>query len=127
MPEHRSSVNLHNEAIRIRAIFGLATDAPLPHVTVHTLLTYKRYLAHHLTFPFQALYAETKPPVRRLVRYITVLALVDTINDLSEGVLCTVEGIQPVQELPLIEIGVQEDDPNYPVIDDYAYWFLNWP
>jgi hypothetical protein len=127
MPEQKSNIRFHNEAIRIRAIFGLATDAPLPHVTVHTLLTYRQYLARHLAFPFQALYEETKPPVRRLVRYITITGLVDTINDLSEGILCTVEGIQPIRQLPLIEVGVREDDPNYPVIDDYAYWLLNWP
>jgi hypothetical protein len=43
-----------------------------------------------------------------------------------EGIFCNVGGIHPARELSLGEIGVQDDSPNYQIIDDYAFWFLNY-
>ena len=62
--------------------------------------------------------------MRELVRYISVLGLVEVIRSPLEGIVCTVDGVSPIWELPLAEIGVEEGDPNCPLIDDYAYWFL---
>jgi hypothetical protein len=125
MYDERSWTSIDNEKDRIRAVFGLSSDAPLPHANIHTLLTYQRYLAEHLTFPFQALYAETKPPIRQLFHYISVLGLVEGIRSSSEGIVCVIAGIPSIHDLPLAEIGVRQDDPIYLLIDEYASWFLN--
>ena len=47
------------------------------------------------------------------------------IRSPSEGIVCTVDGLSSVWELPLAEIGVRGGDPNCQLIDDYAFWFLN--
>jgi hypothetical protein len=112
-----------NEAERIRAVFGLYGEAALPSVNGYTLRIYHDYLAAHLSFPFTALYAESKPPLRQLVRYASVLGLQDLSGRPSQGILCKIDGASLVRELPLVEIGVRDDDPNYWLIDDYASWF----
>jgi hypothetical protein len=115
---------LHQED-RIREVFQLAADIALPCVTMATLARFHAHLARYLTFPFQALYADTHPPVRQLVRYITVTGLVHVAGSASRGIHCRVEGVPGVRELPLVDIGLQEDNPNCQLVDDYAYWFLN--
>jgi hypothetical protein len=103
----------------------LTADQPLPQVMMSTLARFYAYLANHLDFPFQALYADTRPPVRQLVRCITVTGLLPVAGSASRGIHCRVEGVQGIRELPLVEIGLPDDHPNCQIIDDYAYWFLN--
>jgi uncharacterized protein YodC (DUF2158 family) len=43
---------------RIRMVFGLTSNDPLPEVNNQTLTAYRDYLAENLTFPFQAEYGE---------------------------------------------------------------------
>jgi hypothetical protein len=114
-----------NQPNRIRAVFGLAEDAPLPRVQRNTLHRFYEHLTVHVAVPFDGLYAETKPPIRRLVHYIRVLKILEVPDRLSEGLLCQAQNMHHTLELPLAEVGVREDDPNYQLIDDYAYWFLN--
>ena len=90
-----------------------------------TLLKYREFLAANLSFPFEALYAETTPPVRQLFRYVTVIGLSDAPDRLN-GLLCKVPGSQGEVEMPLAELGVPEVNPNHQLVDDYAYWFWNW-
>jgi hypothetical protein len=117
---------LDEEQERIRAVFGLSPDAPLPQVNLLSLTHYRDYLSARLTFPFHALYAESTPPVRHLVRYVTLVGLRSEIGFVSGGLLCEVENVPHGKSLPLAEIGVREDNPNYQLLDDYAYWFYNW-
>jgi len=113
------------EEDRIRAIFGLSAGVPLPRVTSHTLGKYHAHLSTRLSFPFRALYAETRAPIVHLVRYIFVVRLLNPAGPVSRGILCRVEALSETTELPLVEIGVPEDDPNSQLLDDFAYWFLN--
>ena len=46
----------HDQDDRIRAIFGLTSDDPLPLVNKENLGRYHRHLESHLAFPFQATY-----------------------------------------------------------------------
>jgi hypothetical protein len=114
-----------DENDRIRKMFEIARDAPLPRVGTGTLLRYHAHLSQRLSFPFQAMYAETRRPVQHLFRYISVLRLLPVTGPASRGIHCAVEGVPGVRELPLVDIGLREDNPNYQEIDDYAYWFLN--
>jgi hypothetical protein len=111
-----------NEDDRIRAVFGLAAGVPLPEVNKDTLLQYHEYLAKKLSFPFQALYAETQPPVRQLVRYATVIGLSDSVRRRLYGLFCKVQIDEAIVELPLADLGIREDDPNRQLIDDYLHW-----
>jgi hypothetical protein len=122
---------------RIRKIFGLADDAPLPLVREETLASYHDFLAAQLEFPFEALFCQNGGEMRQLVHYVRVLGLVDprhSRNHSLHGLLCKVEqhkevkghkGVKEVVDLPLAEFGVFEDHPHCQLIDDYAYWFVN--
>ena len=110
------------EEDRIRAVFGLPPHASPPKVDKETLLQYHDYLARQLKFPFQALYAETTPPVRQLVRYVTVLGLSDNVRRRQYGLFCKVQLEGAVIELALSDLGLQDDDPNRELIDDYLAW-----
>jgi hypothetical protein len=111
---------------RIREVFGLPAGLPLPRVTVQNLGKYHAYLSVHLRFPFRALCAETRPPIIHLVRYISVVRILPPAGPVSRGILCRVEGVPGSVELPLVEIGVREDGPLARLVDDFAYWFVNY-
>lgn len=114
------------EEDRIRQVFKLPAHAPIPRVGKETLQQYHEYLAEKLTFPFKALYAETKPPVRQLVRYLTVLGMSDDVRRRQFGLFCKVRLDDDQEtELPLADLGIQADDPNRELIDDYLYWLWN--
>ena len=119
------SANRDREEDRIRAVFALSADAAVPKVGKETLLQYHEYLAKKLSFPFQALYAETTPPVKQLVRYVTVVGLSDSARRRLYGLFCKVRIDGAEQELPLADLGIQESDPNRQLIDDYLYWLWN--
>jgi hypothetical protein len=121
-PISRSPLPANSEDDRIRAVFRLPGGAPLPEVNKDTLLQYHEYLTQKLTFPFQALYAETQPPVRQLVRYATVIGLSDSVRRRLYGLFCKVQIDGAILELPLADLGIREDDPNRQLIDDYLHW-----
>jgi hypothetical protein len=111
---------------RVREVFGLPAGVPLPRVTRHSLGQYHAYLGTRLSFPFRALYAEPRPRISLLVRHISVVRILAPAGPISRGILCRVEGIPETTELPLMEIGVREEDPNAQLVDDFAYWFFNY-
>ncbi len=87
VPEEDFYVSASQED-RIREVFGLPAGLSLPRVTVQTLGRYHGYLDAHLRLPFRALYAETRPPITRLIRHITVLALQPPRGPVSRGIVC---------------------------------------
>jgi hypothetical protein len=118
----RSSGKPNGPEDRIRAIFALPEHAPLPKVGKESLVQYHEYLTARLTFPFQAFYAETAPPVRHLVHYVTVVGVSDSPLRHRYGMFCKVEGENKSMELPLCDLGIREDDPNFQLIEDYLSW-----
>jgi hypothetical protein len=113
---------------RIRRIFGLPEDAPLPLVRQETLAVYFDHLMAQLSLPFEALYCQNGGEMRQLINYVHVMELVDprrSRNHSLNGLLCKAKNHKDYLELPLAEFGVQEDNPNCQLIDDYAYWFVN--
>jgi hypothetical protein len=41
------------------------------------------------------------------------------------GIHCRIDGLAHVRSLPLVDIGMPDEHPNYQMLDDYAFWFLN--
>ncbi|MGD0899425.1 MAG: calcium-binding protein [Thermoguttaceae bacterium] len=122
-PGHLKQID--REEDRICAAFGLPAHVPLPRLSKETLLQYHQYLSRELSFPFQALYAETTPPVHHIVRYVTVLGLSDSPRRRMYGLFCRVQIDGTIQELPLADLGLQADEPNRQLVDDYLYWLWN--
>jgi hypothetical protein len=124
-PYHFPSLNQDD---RIRKIFGLPEESPLPLVRHETLAAYFDYLMAQLSLPFEALFCQNGGEMRQLVYYVHVTELVDprrSRNHSLHGLLCKAKNHKDLLELPLAEFGVREDNPNCQLIDDYAYWFVN--
>lgn len=113
---------------RILRALGLA-EGPLPAVDDETLARYYAYLSQNLSFPFEATYPE--PTNRREVQLYTctVRELVDPSQDAYtefDGIFCKADKGGFEVNLPLIELEVPQQSPNFQMIEDYWYWFWNW-
>lgn len=124
-PLNRRETPPREEENRIRAVFDLSDGVPLPRVTTAALGRYHAYLSRHLSLPFRGLYAETAYPVRHTVRYVTVTGLLPLTDKAVQGIHCEVGGNSDAPRLSLVDLGLPEDDPNYQLLDDFAYWFRN--
>jgi len=112
---------------RIRAVFGLTSDDPLPSVTAENLRRYHGYLAARLSFPFAAHYLVAIGPFQDTLYRVTVVGLLPPEEiDEEEGLLCRARQ-QEMIELPLTEVAATTRFPNGQLIDDYSYWFTNEP
>ena len=83
-----------NQDDRIRAIFGLASDDPLPNTNGENLCTYHAYLTAHLTFPFPAIYWKETGPFQShkcIVNVEALVALDDYYPEQDYGLLCEVQ------------------------------------
>ena len=114
---------------RIRAALGL-TRGPLPKVKTEWLLNYHRYLASKLKFPFAARYTEELAANREpAVSSVEVFALVDPgelPDSESTALLCRVRWDLQERRVPLVDLEVDADHPNFQLLEDYWYWIWNW-
>ncbi|MEX1026445.1 MAG: calcium-binding protein [Candidatus Paceibacterota bacterium] len=123
-------LNMKDQDDRIRAIFGLTHDDPVPEVDPETLRTYRDYLAEHLSFPFEA---QGKPGPRRFSskrRTVTVIGLGSPDEDerLDEhyGLICEIKIDRKRGDAPLAELEVSKRGSERQLVEDYRYWFSNW-
>lgn len=117
-----------NQDDRVRKVFGLPNDAPLPLVREETLAAYYDYLVANLTLPFDALYCQNGGKMRHLIHYVQVIELLNPRQGhkpTTHGLLGRATHHRETLELPLADFGVMEDNPNCQLIDDYAYWVVN--
>jgi hypothetical protein len=118
----------HDQNDRIRAALGLRHDR-LPKVDARTLSCYYDYLRQNLSLPFAACYPEAKNLQEENEYRCEVFDLIDPANHLGDGfdgIFCqTRKGAYEIN-LPLIDLHLPEDDPNFQLIEDYWYWFWNW-
>lgn len=113
---------------RIMAAIGNEGN-DLPFVDEVTLFRYFEHLSKTLYLPFNAEYPEPSMPSDEGHCRCKVLELLDPskyVGDPFDGILCKTEkaGIEVI--LPLIELKVAWDDPNFQLVEDYWYWFWNW-
>jgi hypothetical protein len=113
---------------RILAALGLLGNH-LPGVDEETLFRYYKYLTARLSFPFTAHYPEPRTSLEELEHRCNVVELLDPAKDICdefEGILCKTRKGKYEINLPLIELEVPENSPNFQFIEDYWYWFWNW-
>ena len=108
---------------RIRMIFDLTNNDPLPDVDHETLETYHEYLAENLAFPFRAEHgAEYGHP-----EPVKVIGLGDPDDepmiDEMYGILCEARMEGHVVTLPLGEL--EDANRNRQLLRDYCYWLHN--
>jgi Calcium binding len=119
-------LDLEDQDDRVRAVFGLTSDDPLPEVSDETLLAYHRHLERHLSFPFEARLAE-EPGFQVQGASVTVVALLDAGDiGVEHGLLCEARTGGRRVEGPLGEVEARKGGPNRRLVEDYSYWFWNW-
>ena len=111
---------------RVRMVFGLTSNDPLPDVDDEPLEAYHAYLSKNLSFPFQAKHgAEYGHPAP-----VKVIGLGDPDDepmiDEMYGVLCDVRLEGEIVTVPLGEIEDAKGKPNRQLVADYSYRFWNW-
>jgi hypothetical protein len=113
---------------RILTALGLSGNR-LPQVDDKNLARYYEYLAKNLSLPFRAHYPEPTTPLEEITHSCTVLELLDPakyVSDEFSGIFCKTRKGKYEVNLPLVELEVPQDDPNFQLIEDYWYWFWNW-
>ena len=117
-----------DQKARILSVIGPSGDR-LPYVDDENLFRYYKYLSGHLSFPFTAYYPERPNKHDETLHECMVLGLLDPsryISDEFDGILCkTRKGAFEVH-LPLVEVEVPQESPNFQLVEDYWYWFWNW-
>lgn len=111
---------------RIRMVFGLTSNDPLPDVDDGTLATYHEFLSKNLVFPFTAEHGKEYGHPER----VKVIGLGDRDDgpmiDEMYGILCEARMERRIVTLPLGELEAATGKANRQLIEDYCYWFWNW-
>jgi hypothetical protein len=109
---------------RVRMVFGLTSNDPLPDVDAETLERYHEHLSNNLVFPFSAEHGAEYGHLER----VKVIGLGDPKDepmiDETYGILCEARLEGQAVTLPLGEL--EEPSRNRKVLRDYCYWFHNW-
>ena len=103
---------------RIRSVFGLEDDAPLPPVNADSLLTYARYLRGAFDVGFQ----QAKLAVSLEEGDWLCVGKISLAVSPDAGVLAWVTG----ELTALCELRFHESSYNYEALEDYKYWFENY-
>ena len=129
---HRNGIRVVHESYpeldqRDRIIEALGSV--IPRVHEESLARYYKYLTARLSFPFTAYYPEPTNTLEEVLHRCVVVELLDPAERFDDGVggiFCNIhKGIYEIN-LPLIELEIPHDNPNFQFIEDYWYWFWNW-
>ncbi len=123
-------LSMDDQDDRIRAVFGLTSDDPLPEVDFEMLVAYHQHLSERLSFPFEAKYSQETGPFQRTTCDITVTKLVSEEEepwvDDTYGLICQAREGRRRIDVSLCDLDVKRRAPNRRLIADYSYWFSNY-
>ena len=112
-----------------RIVEALGSVSHIPKVGEESLARYCEYLMARLSFPFTAYYPEPTTTLEEVRHHCVVVELLDPVNDICDefgGIFCKTRNGKYELNLPLIELEIPQDSPNFQFIEDYWYWFWNW-
>jgi hypothetical protein len=112
-----------------RIVEALGSVSHIPMVDEEMLSRYYKYLTEHLRFPFIAHFLTPMNSEEDDEFRCTVLKLLDPAQHLGnrfDGIFAKTNKGKYEINLPLIELEVPDDSPNFEFIEDYWYWFWNW-
>ena len=110
---------------RVRIVFELTSNDPLPAVEENTLEAYRVYLSSQLVLPFRA-----EPEVKHRIprKKVQVVGLPDPDRELAfddeYGILCEARSQRETILIPLTKL--DKPSRNQRLLADYRYWFWNW-
>ena len=83
-----------------------------------------------MSFPFEGQYTEEvgfyKQPSYSQVRVVAILAPRDNPAGEYSGLICRAKRAEEEIEVALVDLEVDDQNPNFPLIEDYWYWIWNW-
>ena len=112
-----------------RIIEALGSGSQIPRVDDEPLSRYYKYLTEHLCLPFIAHFPKPMNSEEDDEFRCTVLELLDPakyLGDGFDGIFCKTSKGKYEINLPLIELEVPEESPNFEFIEDYWFWCWNW-
>lgn len=113
---------------RLQAILGGKGD-DVPIVRVESLRRFHKYLAAHLSFPFEGKLSSPIGPHRDTKSPLSVIRLLDPVREYApeemHGLICKASQKGEKIELPLDRIDVPEGSPYFQLLEDYNYWLAN--
>ena len=112
-----------------RIVEALGSVGHIPRVGEESLARYYKYLTARLSLPFTAYYPEPANTLEEVLHGCVVVELLDPVNDICDefgGILCKTRKGTCEINLPLIELEIPHDSPNFQFIDDYWFWFWFW-
>lgn len=129
LPAFSQVLATQDQEARIRKALGL-NRGPLPKIKAEWLQRYHEYLSAELKFPFFARYVEETSPNREPVAHdAEVFALVHP-SEMAElentALLCRIMRNVCEEEVPLVDLEVDDAHPNFQLLEDYWYWIWNW-
>ncbi len=111
---------------RIRMIFVLTSNDPLPDVDDETLRLYHEHLLKLLVFPFTAEQrVKNGSPEQIKVIGIDDPDVTSMIDD-EYGILCDAKRNGRSVSVPLSHLDNVTGNPSRQLVNDYNYWFHNW-
>lgn len=123
-------LNMKNQDDRIRLVFGLTHDDPVPEVKTDTLRAYRDYLAENLSFPFEAWGKKNPGRFFTTTQAVAVAGLgcddEDERLDEHYGLICEIKIGRKRGDAPLADLEVKGLGAERQLVDDYRYWFFNW-
>jgi hypothetical protein len=113
---------------RIVAVLGRRPSG-VPRVDRRTLARYCRYLSANLSWPFTAHYPPPTTPEEQVEFRCTAVELLDPAKDIYDdfdGIFCKTRKGKYEINLPLGDLVVPDDSPDFQLIEDYWYWFTTY-
>ncbi len=111
---------------RIRAILGVRNGRALPKVNAATMLAYYRFLSSRLTLPCKARYSSDADGTISLVMVSRLVDPQTIPPDHRAGLCCVAHHGSKAEILPLVDVEVEPDSPNFQFLEDYWFWLWNW-
>jgi hypothetical protein len=125
----QQSLELFEQEHRIRTALGF-DKGPIPNVGIEWLRKYYEYMTAHLSLPFAAQLPEESSIYRQpSYAQVTVVAITDPDKSTTQeydGLMCKALKAEQELEVPLVDLEVDDQNPNFQLIEDYWYWIWNW-
>lgn len=103
---------------RIRMVFGLTSDDGLPKADESAQRQYLAHLRSNLSFPFKADYFPATDIGPGRAGKVEVVGFADPPLDPKAGIVCDARRGKEEFQMPLVGLGVDEDDPNFQHVEE---------
>ncbi|MHB9044959.1 MAG: calcium-binding protein [Pirellulales bacterium] len=105
------------------------SNRSIPRVDEAALSVYYQYLSANLSLPLVAHFPMPSTPQENAEFRCVVVKLLDPVKQLGDpldGIFCKTRKGRYEVNLPLIDLYLPEESPDFRLIEDYWYWFWNW-